>query len=888
MPSADASDYYFPSKYVYLLSANTLETEANYLNSSNATSSARANINVNAYKSGGINTDAFGVGLNKCDLQINMLGRMEISPVDVAAIRVNQGICYFANSCVEITVDNVLTYGILSEPGLIINNNSTVTLSHTVGSGAPDTYPLMLLRGPFTMQSGTLEASGSVARLGVFEFEDTYTQTGGDITVSNDYEYGQCPTVTFRGNTFNMNGGCLTLDNKSGEYKNIEMNGAICVDSSESKLYFNGGVTKIISNNIPVYALYVTTNGLTNKVFISPNANLYVQSRSGYDQFRGESNRVYSPKNANNKSVFPYKILDIHKSNGTLYTYPETVNFSSFTGFSSAVDSSAVKVDSEHDIYIWLPSVTDTAAGSVFAGVSSNSRLYSNRNSISQSDTQTYNVLTEVNVCKVTLDKNGGSGGSNEFYFISGSPNVYYSDVMCTSAISNKTLTLPARSGYTFKGYNVGPSSVVNANGVIQDAAAAYTDTDYTAMAVWTANTYSVRFNANGGSGSMSNQSFTYGESKALTANSFTNTGYTFLGWDTQIAGAEVVYTDKQSVSNLSSANGAVVDLYAVWAQTTFTVSFRNGDNTAVRYIDSATGQTAALNDITASGSVTLDSALLKDSGGKHITPVKEGYVFTGWYTTAAGANANNTALAFSHNTTINSSITLYAGFTPIGTVTQENKDTYIRFGNVKQDLSGFELVGVQLRTVYSETYGGTGLRFVSRVSNQLLTTLKGLSQNSVSYGHIVAFADGIQDSLLTADSCKPVNGIYKVIVSEAVNKLYTGTQYNVFSTVINSIGVSDYSTDFAARPYICYTDASGIGRYHYYTETGNNAVGGGYKANLKSVAQYILNNNTAAVEADTYLAKYLDAILNNQEINEEDFSATHDPINGGNYPLNE
>ena len=52
-----------------------------------------------------------------------------------------------------------------------------------------------------------------------------------------------------------------------------------------------------------------------------------------------------------------------------------------------------------------------------------------------------------------------------------------------------------------------------------------------TLYAKWTANTYEVRFNANGSNtaGSMSNQSFVYdGTSKELTANNFNRTGYVF------------------------------------------------------------------------------------------------------------------------------------------------------------------------------------------------------------------------------------------------------------------------------------------------------------------------------------------------------------------------
>lgn len=82
---------------------------------------------------------------------------------------------------------------------------------------------------------------------------------------------------------------------------------------------------------------------------------------------------------------------------------------------------------------------------------------------------------------------------------------------------------------------------------------------------------YSVKFNANGGTGSMANESFIYGMEKALTANAFTRTGYTFQGWATSANGAKV-YNDKQSVSNLTETSGTVVNLYAVWKSALYMV----------------------------------------------------------------------------------------------------------------------------------------------------------------------------------------------------------------------------------------------------------------------------------------------------------------------------
>ncbi len=108
----------------------------------------------------------------------------------------------------------------------------------------------------------------------------------------------------------------------------------------------------------------------------------------------------------------------------------------------------------------------------------------------------------------------------------------------------------PAKEGYTFAAWTNAPETVTD---------------NVTVTASYTANTYTVKFNANGGTGNMDDQSFTYDVSQALTANAFTRTGYSFSGWATT-ANGEVVYKNGASVKNLTSENGGEVTFYAVWA----------------------------------------------------------------------------------------------------------------------------------------------------------------------------------------------------------------------------------------------------------------------------------------------------------------------------------
>ena len=72
---------------------------------------------------------------------------------------------------------------------------------------------------------------------------------------------------------------------------------------------------------------------------------------------------------------------------------------------------------------------------------------------------------------------------------------------------------------------------------------------------------YTLRFNANGGEGTMGNLTYTHGQDQSLTKCGFTRAGYDFLGWATAENG-NVAYHDQQSLSITQDTT-----LYAVWKQ---------------------------------------------------------------------------------------------------------------------------------------------------------------------------------------------------------------------------------------------------------------------------------------------------------------------------------
>lgn len=125
----------------------------------------------------------------------------------------------------------------------------------------------------------------------------------------------------------------------------------------------------------------------------------------------------------------------------------------------------------------------------------------------------------------------------------------------------NQALTLsntkPTRTGYTFKNWNTasGGGGTAYASGASYTANAAAT-----LYAQWTAITYKVTFNANGGTGAPSQQTKTYGVNLTLSSTKPTRTGYTFKGWATTATATTAAYA-----AGGTYASNQAITLYAVW-----------------------------------------------------------------------------------------------------------------------------------------------------------------------------------------------------------------------------------------------------------------------------------------------------------------------------------
>ena len=121
--------------------------------------------------------------------------------------------------------------------------------------------------------------------------------------------------------------------------------------------------------------------------------------------------------------------------------------------------------------------------------------------------------------------------------------------------------------GYTFNGWNTKPDGEGDSYADMEKVKNLTKTAGGTVKlyAQWVGNNYSIRFDANGGSGTMENMTIRYGERVALTENTFTREGFLFNGWNTGRNGFGTSYKDKEKVVDLTDWPDAVLKFYAQW-----------------------------------------------------------------------------------------------------------------------------------------------------------------------------------------------------------------------------------------------------------------------------------------------------------------------------------
>jgi uncharacterized repeat protein (TIGR02543 family) len=300
----------------------------------------------------------------------------------------------------------------------------------------------------------------------------------------------------------------------------------------------------------------------------------------------------------------------------------------------------------------------------------------------------------------------------------------------CTNGQVITLNAAPSRSGYTFDGWQDQSSTLKAA-----DSSTTISNTSYLFYAQWKVIEYNMGFNSLGGSNAVANQTKTIGQQLTMP-NPGTKTGYTFGGWSDG--------TDIFSVGNAFTVGASSKSFIAEWIANVYTQTYdwQGGISSTPKTSDNYTVGSSALVLPTAVGSgyskdgydfagwstnpaASADSAVssitptaddvlyaIWDDGNYTLsydaqggsagsglgtvartysvtlpTPVREGFVFLGWYTAASGGSLLGVS---------------GASYTPTASTT-----FYARW--VQRSLFGVDLATLETAATLTVGSGGTG-----------------------------------------------------------------------------------------------------------------------------------------------------------------------------------
>lgn len=186
--------------------------------------------------------------------------------------------------------------------------------------------------------------------------------------------------------------------------------------------------------------------------------------------------------------------------------------------------------------------------------------------------------------------------------------------------------------------------------------------------------TYTIKYNANGGSGAPSSQTKTHGTALTLSSTKPTRTGYTFKCWNTASNGSGTNYNAGAGYT----ANSAVT-LYAVWTENVLTINYYSNNATGYGGTETALNTVNGNNVLVHSVKCYYDNnyseyglANYSNSAGS-IYMTRTGYTATGnWGTSTSGGTIINENTGFATGQAVakalgkdlsngNASINLYA-----------------------------------------------------------------------------------------------------------------------------------------------------------------------------------------------------------------------------------
>ena len=341
----------------------------------------------------------------------------------------------------------------------------------------------------------------------------------------------------------------------------------------------------------------------------------------------------------------------------------------------------------------------------------------------------------------ITYDLNGGSVSSKN-------PTAY--------GMKDDTFTLnnPTRNGYTFIGWTGTDLDDLTMSVTILTNSVG--NRRYEAN--WQANTYTLTFDANGGSVSPESKTVTYDASFTLPTP--TKSGYTFDGW----------YNGYEKYTNGTWKNTSDITLTAWWKANSYSVTLDDtvylSDKATITFNYNYSGATSTKQTLTNGRKLSYPTV-----------PERSGYVFTGWYTTSGCTTR------YDFSGTITGDMTLYAGW--ISQKSNAYSNTIIKPTSFTSSTDA-----------YGISNGGTSStsqKYIYLVANESGTHYIYYKNNSSTWSHVTYI--GITNltkgtSIKSTDICSSTSyssvsftcNAGDVIVINLYMYYYTGEAYFYFS----------------------------------------------------------------------------------------------------------
>ncbi len=598
--------------------------------------------------------------------------------------------------------------------GNVSTSSKTVYYGSTYGTLPTPTRTGYTFTGWYTAASGGSQVTASstvtntsnhtlYAHWNIIPITVYFNANGGSVSTSSKTvyygsTYGTLPTPTQTGYTFTgwytaASGGTkITASTTVTTAANHTLYAHWTGKTYTVTLNANGGSISVDGNSVTTTSKTVT--------FGSTYGTLPTPTRTGYT-FTG----WYTSASGGSKVTSSTKVTTA--SNHTLYahwtgkTYTVTLNAN---GGSISVDGNSVTTTSKTVTFgsaygtLQKPTRTGYTFDGWYTAANGGTNITANT-TVTLAGNHTLYAHWTGKTYTVTLNANGGSISVDGNSVSTTSKTVAFGSTY-------GTLPTPTRTGYTFTGWYTSVSGGTNITATTTVALAG----NHTLYAHWTAKTYTVTFNANGGSVSTSSKTVAFGSAYGSLPTP-TRTGYTFTGWYTSVSGG----TNITATTTVALAGNHT--LYAHWTAKTYTVTFNaNGGSISVD------GNSVS----TTSKTVAFGSAY-----GSLPTPTRTGYTFKGWYTSVSGGTnitaTTTVALAGNH--------TLYAHWTGKtytvtfnangGSVSTSSKT--VMFGSAYGSLPTPTRTGYTFKGWYTAASGGTKITATSTVT---------LAGNHTLYAH--------------------------------------------------------------------------------------------------------------------------------------------------------